>query len=301
MFHLSQSKCILCEVPRQVRKNGLKIKNVQMFDVGSELQYGFMVNCNILVGKRRLICINCVNEPITMANQMYESLKCWNNVVWSIENGKNVTNKIMKQKLQMLSKNFQLNKIVNGTNIVSETKNIWNQIQYDLFANEPIPTLQKHYKRLFGINRDGIRKIVNEVLLTFESDCQCITLDLTNGMNGYTFDKNDVPSISCDILMLFAKWKMALPNATISTIFQMGRHLVAVQIYRGTALLLKYADKWLINTKKKLANERPSKLVCQMLGVKDGMLFSSVCLRCKRSIYIITLIYQRCILFQLKN
>ena len=74
-----------------------------------------------------------------------------------------------------------------------------------------------------------------------------------------------------DLLILFAKWKLALPNATIGCMFGYCKPIIDNKIYRGTALLVRYSKKYLINTKEKLDKNRPNKSLRELMNIGELM------------------------------
>lgn len=203
---------------------------------------------------------------------MYNSLKTWNEEIWKTKKFGNNYKKCIENKnkyymLKEICNTLKLSKILNGTCIITEQRKIITIMQEDFFAINEDKTLKKHYKNYFGLKREQLKKVYESALNCYKNVKFGIKVTKWNHNVFYFFDKNNkYDNIIC-IMMLLAKWKMNQSSNVMSSIFQVNVKCIRESIYKGTAFLRKYAIKWLINTKKKLSNEKPCKDIRNVMGI----------------------------------
>ena len=263
-----KSCCVICGIGRQKTVNGIKQTNVKTKLVGDSLAINLLKDIDILVSPSRLICVNCLINPYYMAEQHKTKYGTWNDQIWV----QKYKNKYLYNEMENICLKLVNSKVFKTTNVIQKPKKIISEMLFDILQKtDGILRLKRWYKQYFGLTRDQIKLVLKEVLISFKNDKFGVKIHTTNKYVEYLFDKSDITSIILDLFCLFAKWKMGSSNSTLGVIFQVSHVYFGEQIYRGTALLKRYSYKWLCNTHKKIAKERPDEVLCKIMNIPHGI------------------------------
>ena len=259
-----QNKCICCSKSYIFRKNNKRVINGSFKTVGKHLALILLNKYNILVSPKRYICTKCYTNIFGIIKNI--KLQSWNKQIW---NNNKIINKNLYNKYKLIcGKLFQCLSTTKFKNYQYSDK--FEQLKKDIFEKIGSKKLKKYYKRYFGIDRIGLLKVYDEVYKSLKYKKTGIKLEKFNSTCIYIFDKNDKVGIMEDLMILFSKWRMALPNETLGCVFGKCQQYISKKIYRGTALLIKYTNKYLVNTKEKLKLETPNKYIRKLMKLGNN-------------------------------